>query len=302
MSGRGSVPTVKDSSELVLMGLREWTQKYLSGPNSSELSKQWETMYRRFCDTGTDVPAADRSQISAEDMLEYPEKYKGSSYNGDHNTYVLCRGEGPSRRSQLAGELFAFIMIVDAERKRVETDNELPQDFSYIDGVGSVEGTKGMGLEIYNRWLAHRGADKEDAPVLLEVKFKNFDALREKVYPRWGFERCDKFVGREHEGEKEKQVAHLLAEAKKNPKIFEMKAHGKCEMIFEVDAKKLWRYMVAFPGKGKRGTGGKMPKTKTACRICPYEVGQTGKRSVCSMLDECDQLEALMHQLGFDIS
>jgi hypothetical protein len=71
---------------------------------------------------------------------------------------------------------------------------------------------------------------------------------------------------------------------------------GEDKETLTIKRSDLQHYMVYIPGL--RGAGGPVPRrsTRPTARVHPYM-----SSSVVSMLDECDRLEALMDQLGFEI-
>ena len=177
--------------------------------------------------------------------------------------------------SQFAGQPFAFIVITDATREVGKSPN-LPKHFSYLEAIGSQDGTRGMGKMIFDMWLDERKDAWKRTPVVLQVSEDNVLLLRDQIYPKWKFERCDTFKQTTHTNPEAEKFQSLLC-SKDNLKM--ETGEGKQKVILTINRSDLQHYMVYIPGL--RGAGGPVPRrsTRHTARVHPY------MSSVASMLD-----------------
>ena len=277
--------------DLILMTHLEWKKEYMTGEGYNPCYHSWTRLYRRFVELGTPNDYKKLERVSAAKIGTWPTEYTGTTYDGKLTMYVLCRKKRGGKKHQFAGQLFAFLVITDATRK-VGKSPKLPKHFSYLEAVGSQGGTQGMGKVIFNMWLEEREDAWKFTPVVLQVAKGNESLLRDKIYPKWNFERCDNFKDELPTNEEAKKFQSLLC-SKDNLQM-EM-GEGEDKETLTIKRSDLQHYMVYIPGL--RGAGGPVPRrsTRPTARVHPY------MSSVVSMLDECDRLEALMDQLGFEI-
>ena len=279
--------------DLSLMTHLEWKKEYMTGEGYNPCYHSWTRLYRRFVKSGTPNDYNTLDGISAAQIKTWPAEYTGVTYNGHLTVYVLCRREKKDNvESHFAGQLFAFMVVTDTTLNEGRSRN-LPQHWSYLEAIGSQDGTRGMGKMIFDMWLDERKDAWKRTPVVLQVSEDNVLLLRDQIYPKWKFERCDTFKQTTHTNPEAEKFQSLLC-SKDNLKM--ETGEGKQKVILTIKRSDLQHYMVYIPGV-EGGTGGPVPRrsTRPTARAHPY------MSSVASMLDECDRLEALMDQLGFSI-
>ena len=272
--------------DLRVMTHLEWKKVYMTGEGYNPCYHSWTRLYRRFVTLGTPNDYKKLERISAAKIGTWPTEYTGTTYNGNLTMYVLCREKKGKIASQFAGQPFAFIVITDATREVGKSPN-LPKHFSYLEAIGSQDGTRGMGKMIFDMWLDEREDAWKYTPVVLQIAKRNVSLLRDNIYPKWNFERCDTFKKKTHTSEAAKKFQFLLCSS--DDLKMEM-GEGEDKETLTIKRSDLQHYMVYIPG-------GPVPRrsTRHTARAHPY------MSSVASMLDECDRLEALMDQLGFSI-